>query len=113
MRYPFNIMKPIKTKRELRAELNQQINEFLGHGGSVKEVPRGVSGREDAHGPLVSIFDGQSGEDRTPIPEVVAAIEARRKPQAPAHKSARKLRPRKRVILDDFGQPLRWEWVEE
>ncbi|HTF83882.1 MAG TPA: hypothetical protein VL987_04815 [Cellvibrio sp.] len=106
-------MKPIKTKRQLRDELNQQVSEFLGHGGAVKEVPRGVSGRENAHGPLVSIFDGQGAEDRTPVPEVVAAIEARRKPQVPLHKSQRRPRPRKRVILDDFGQPLRWEWVEE
>ena len=113
VRYLISIMKPIKTKRQLRDELNQQVSEFLDHGGSVKEVPRGLSGREDARGPLVSIFDGQGGEDRTPGPEVVAAIEARRKPHPPLHKSNRKPRPRKRVILDDFGQPLRWEWVEE
>lgn len=106
-------MKPTKTKRQLREELDQQINEFIVHGGSVREVPRGLSGRENAHGPLVSIFDGQGSEDRTPVPEVVAAIEARRKPQPPIHKSNAKPRPRKRVVLDDFGQPLRWEWVEE
>jgi hypothetical protein len=106
-------MKPTKTKRELREELSRQINDYLGHGGAVKEVPRGISGRENANAPLVSIFDGQSAEDRTPVPEVVAAIEARRKPQPPVHKSNRKPRPRKKVILDDFGQPLRWEWVEE
>jgi len=106
-------MKPIKTKREIRQELDQQINEFLNHGGAVKEVPRGLSGRENGNAPLVSIFEGQGTENRTPLPDVVAAIEARRKPQAPIHKSLRKPRPRKKVILDDFGQPLRWEWVEE
>jgi hypothetical protein len=45
------------------------------------------------------------------LPEVVAAIEARKKPPLP--QKPKKLRPRKKVILDDFGQPLRWEWVEE
>lgn len=103
-------MKPTKTRRELHAELQAQINAFLTQGGAVNEVPRGLSGRPHANGPLMSIFEGQSHEDRTPLPEVVAAIEARKKPQL--HKP-HKPRPRKKVILDDFGQPLRWEWVEE
>lgn len=105
------MIKPTKTRRQLHKELEQQVQEFLIHGGQVNEVPRGLSGRPDANGPLISIFDGTSQEDRTPLPEVVAAIEARKKPQLPP--KPKKLRPRKKVILDDFGQPLRWEWVEE
>lgn len=104
-------MKPIKTRRQLHEELEQQTQEFLQQGGKVSEVPRGLSGRLDNSGPLISIFDGTSHEGRTPLPDVVAAIEARKKPQAPL--KPRKPRPRKKVILDDFGQPLRWEWVEE
>ena len=104
-------MKPTKTRRELHAELQQQIDSYLNQGGAVSEVPRGLSGRPNANGPLLSIFDGQSHEDRTPLPEIVAAIEARRKP--PLFNKPRKPKPRKKVILDDFGQPLRWEWVEE
>ena len=105
-------MKPIKTKRQLRDELNQQVKDYLQEGGAVNNVPQGVSGRENSQSPLVSIFDGASSEDRTPVPEVVAAIEARKNPQS-APKHPRKTRPRKKLILDDFGQPLRWEWVEE
>lgn len=104
-------MKPTKTRRELHAELQAQIDAFVEAGGNVAEVPRGLSGRPYAQAPLVALFEGQSHEDRTPIPEVVAAIEARRKPQA-TYKHY-KPRPKKKVILDDFGQPLRWEWVEE
>jgi hypothetical protein len=104
-------MKPTKTRRELHSEMDQQIHDFLNQGGLVNEVPRGLSGRPFAQGSLVSIFDGQGQEDRTPLPEVVAAIEARRKPQAAAKHY--KPRPKKKVVLDDFGQPLRWEWVEE
>jgi len=105
------MIKPTKTRRQLHKELEQQVQDFLHQGGHVNEVPRGLSGRLDANSPLISIFDGNSQEDRTPLPEVVAAIEARKKPQlAPKLK---KPRPRKKVILDDFGQPLRWEWVEE
>ncbi len=105
------MIKPTKTRRQLHQELEAQIQEFLVQGGQVNEVPRGLSGRPDANGPLVSIFDGSSQEDRTPLPEVVAAIEARKKPQL--LQKTKKPRPRKRVILDDFGQPLRWEWVED
>lgn len=103
-------MKPTKTRREMHQELEQQITDYLQSGGQVQEVPRGLSGRADATGPLVNIFDGSSHEDRTPLPEVVAAIEARKKPGSD---KPHKKRPRKRVILDDFGQPLRWEWVED
>lgn len=105
-------MKPTKTKRELRDELQRQINSYLHHGGAVNAVPQGLSGREDTRAPLTSIFTGQGSEERTLLPDVVAAIESRRHPPAP-HKSRYKPRPKKKVILDDFGQPLRWEWVEE
>ncbi len=105
------MIKPTKTRRQMHKELEQQVQEFLHQGGHVNEVPRGLSGRLDANSPLISIFDGSSQEDRTPLPEVVAAIEARKKPQLA--QKAKKSRPRKKVILDDFGQPLRWEWVEE
>lgn len=108
-------MKPVKTKRELRSELDQQLADYLRSGGKVKEVPRGASGRIDPKGPLTPLFTPRSSEDalagRTPLNDVVAALEARRK-GGPA-KPPNKKRPRKRVILDDFGQPLRWEWVED
>jgi hypothetical protein len=105
-------MKPTKTKRELRDELQQQMSAYLNQGGAVNAVPQGLSGREDTRAPLASIFAGQSSEERTLLPGIVAAIEARRKPGI-ISKSTRKPRPKKKVILDDFGQPLRWEWVEE
>ena len=53
---------------------------------------------------------------RTLVPEVVAAIEARRKEQMkrkPAPKRSRLPRPRRKVIYDDFGEPLRRVWIEE
>lgn len=105
------MIKPTKTRRQLHQELEAQIREYLDNGGSVNEVPRGLSGRVDANGPLVALFEGESSEDRTPVPEVVAAIEARKKPASSLR--PKKPRPRKKVILDDFGQPLRWEWVED
>lgn len=104
------MIKPTKTRRQLHQELEEQVRQYLNEGGKVNEVPRGLSGRMDNNGPLVVLFEGNSHEDRTPVPDVVAAIEARKKPLLTKPK---KSRPRKKIILDDFGQPLRWEWVEE
>ena len=106
-----SMIKPTKTRRQLHQELEEQVRQYLDSGGQVNEVPRGMSGRMDANGPLVALFEGNSHEDRTPLPDVVAAIEARKKPASPT--KPKKSKPRKKVILDDFGQPLRWEWEEE
>lgn len=107
-------MKLPKTKRDLRAELDQQMDEYLQAGGKVKEVAQGVSGRDDPKGPLTPLFTPRAGsEERTQVNEVVAAVEARRQGPERKAKTAPKRQPRKRIVLDDFGQPLRWEWVEE
>lgn len=109
-------MKPTKTKRQMRAELDQQLAEYLNAGGAVKEVPQGTSGRIDPRGPLTPLFTPRKDENplagRTPLNHVVKALESRKNP-IPAPKRPKSRRPKKRVILDDFGQPLRWEWVEE
>lgn len=105
------MIKPTKTRRQMHQELEEQVRQYLDNGGHVNEVPRGMSGRMDTNSPLVVLFEGASHEDRTPLPDVVAAIEARKKPSSLL--KPKKPKPRKKVILDDFGQPLRWEWVEE
>jgi hypothetical protein len=86
------------------------VSEFLEQGGQVENIPQGVSGRPLGSGPLFSVFEGDSQENRTLVNDVVAAIEARKKP---SHVKPPLKGPRKRVILDDFGQPIRWEWVED
>lgn len=108
-------MKRPITKAHIRTEIEQQVDDFLNQGGAVLEVERGISGRDNPDGPIRpgigSAFE-QPKTGRTYIPEVVAAIDARRKPAAVKTKSARKS-PRKKMIYDDFGEPLRWQWVEE
>ena len=103
-------MKKIPTKSEIRCELEQQIEEYLAQGGSVESVPRGTSGRDPSTAPPEA-FSTKPKESRTPVPEVVAAIESRKRPTKPAPKPKR--RAKKKLIYDDFGEPLRWEWVEE
>jgi len=91
------------------------MNKFLDRGGCVEEIPRGISGRDANQSmmpPSRSLFI-EPTTPRTPIPEVVAAIEARRasKPK-PATRPKRAQRYRK-TLYDDFGEPLRKVWVDE
>jgi len=107
------LKKPI-SKAHIRTEIEQQIADYVERGGAVSEIERGISGRESAIGPLKpdnSNFQ-QPKVGRTYLPEVVAAIESRRNKKVEKPKPSRR-RPYKKIIYDDFGEPLRWEWVEE
>ena len=111
-------MNKVITKADIRALLEQEMDRFLSRGGHVEKVPRGISGRE-AGAPLVPPARGlfiEPSAERTPVPEVIAAIEARRKqklkrPSPP--KPSRVPKRKRKTIYDDFGEPLRRIWVEE
>lgn len=105
-------MKPIKTKAQQRAELNDEIERFLQHGGEVKAVKQGMSGNESN----INLFSRSSmpfepKTERTPVTEAIQALDARKQkgPLTPP----RKRRPQKKLITDDFGEPVRWVWVED
>jgi hypothetical protein len=107
-----NDLKPPVTKADLRRELDRQIDAYLREGGQVQEIPRGISGREPSDGPLPAapFCGGENKEKRAYLTDVIAAIEARRKP--PAAIKTKPRRPRKKFIYDDFGEPVRWVWEE-
>lgn len=109
------IKKPA-SKEQQRREIDAQIEAFLRAGSEVDEVPRGVSGRDFADGALRT-EPWQSGEkksDRTYLPDVVDTLEKRRRDKT-AHTKAivKNKKPHRRLIYDDFGEPLRWVWVDE
>ena len=110
-------MKKPVSKEDIRDELLQETERFLQRGGSVEEIPRGISGKDPTDPPLFlnrRLFLEPKSQ-RTLVPEVVAAIEARRQKKF-SRKPARKNRiaqPRRKVIYDDFGEPLRRIWVED
>ncbi|WP_317931168.1 hypothetical protein [Halioxenophilus sp. WMMB6] len=104
-------MKRPKTKAEVRAEINQQVSEFLQSGGQVSEHQQGESSRAFALHPFKAQSVDKPSETRTPVPDAIAAIESRRKPAA-KEKAPPRRKPRKVLIKDDFGQPLRWVWEE-
>ena len=101
---------PLPTTADLLAFVDASPSPFH----AVAEVARGISGRDQAQGPVgrFHAFTPRPKEERTYVPEVVAAIEARRR--KPKEKPAGK-RPRfvRKAVYDDFGEPVRWEWVEQ
>jgi hypothetical protein len=109
-------LKKIISKEEIRAHLELEMSKFEQGGGTVTEIPRGLSGRDalDNSIPATRRLFLEPTEKRTLIPEVVAAIESRRKDK-PVHKpkSRTPLKRRRKTIYDDFGEPLRTVWVEE
>ena len=106
-------MKKQVSKKDVRQQLEQEMQEFLNKGGNVDQVPRGISGRESAEGPLKLPFGETSlYKNRTFVNDVVSAIDERKKNKnkTPSEKPKR---PVKKMVYDDFGDPLRWEWVTE
>lgn len=109
-------MKKHTTKRELREQLDQEIQDYLKHGGEVEQVQRGASGLVNGRYIDHTLGFDKPREERTPLTGVLNTIdqrrEARRQPVKAAAKSTTR-RPRKKIIYDDFGEPLRVIWEED
>lgn len=104
-------MKPLKTKAQLRAEIEQQISSYIQHGGAVHDIPSGVSGQLDNENRFGQLVRSEPRQERTPLVDVIKEIEARKsRSKKPAPKAARG--PRRKLITDDFGEPVRWVWEE-
>jgi hypothetical protein len=114
----FTTVKKLPSKAELRAALDNEIQRFLQQGGEVEAVPQGISGKDPLAAPLYltrRLFL-EPRVERTLVPEVVAAIEQRRKAMLkrnPGPKRSRRPQPRRKTLYDDFGEPLRRVWVED
>ena len=93
-------VKKIISKADIRNDMKKQIADFLKNGGEVSEIERGISGRQNPNGPLNSDHSAfqQPKQDRTYVPEVVAAIDARRK-KKPEKPKTRVRKPRKKNHL--------------
>ncbi len=103
------VIKPTKTKAEIRDELDRQISAYLEEGGEVATMAHGVSGRKLGEALPPAPFDKKPETTRTPVQDVVNSIEARKHPPKPTTKYRRRS-ARKILITDDFGDPVRWVW---
>ncbi len=100
------------SKADIRKELERQIQDYVRDGGEIKRVRQGESGVEDGAAFHPPFSDGRPTQTRTPALDVLAAIDARRKQGKQKTKPTHRQKPRKKVIYDDFGEPLREVWVE-
>ncbi len=109
-------MKKFPSKAEQRQQLAREVDEFLQAGGEIREVPRGVSGRESETLPSgwhqTAQAERRPPEPRTDLTDVARALDARRQAMKNPARPARK-RPRKVTVYDDFGEPVREVWRED
>jgi hypothetical protein len=103
------------SKADLRSELEQATQQFLHGGGAVTEIPTGTSAWvPGSRPPPAQPLFTQPREERTPLTEVVVALEERRAAQRARRTPTRtrKVKAKQKVIYDDFGEPLRKVWSD-
>lgn len=89
--------------------MEKEIQEYLGTGGKINQIKQGTSGRESNINLNNSIpFTPSEHPTRTLVNETVKAIDERKQKKKPA--ATEKHRPKKRIIYDDFGEPIREIW---
>lgn len=104
-------MKPIKTKAQIRDEIDRQINEYMNSGGEVARIPNGCSGNATNENLFTNSSEPQPRQERTPLTDVIKALDEKKKrPSTTLTKKHR--RPKKKMITDDFGEPVRWVWED-
>jgi hypothetical protein len=110
---PVKLVNKPPTKAEIRAQLDKAVNDFVNEGGSIQQVAQGISGREASEPIRPQLFDGPK-TTRTYVNDLVASVDARKGGKASAASHSQKSRkPKQKLILDDFGEPVRKVWVEE
>ncbi len=103
-------MKKIRTKSQLRKELDEQVSKYLEDGNSVNKIPKGL-GSDQVDEKKISWNSGNKKEDWTYLNDIVDNLEKRKKQKS--EKNIKKKKPKRKLIYDDFGEPLRWIWVDE
>jgi hypothetical protein len=100
------------TKSEIRASLDDQVNDFLQKGGEIQNYDQGDSSLIDGRYDRNQFVYGLPKQERTPVPDTLNSIDER-KTKTVHSKPERRLRRVKKTIYDDFGEPIREVWVEE
>jgi len=100
----------VKTKKEIRQELDAEINAFLNRGGEIEDVERGASGKALGANLNNNIPLNEGKQPRTLLVDEIKALDERKqsKSKTDTHKTAHT--PKKKIIYDDFGEPLREIW---
>lgn len=103
-------MKAKITKNDIRRQISDDVDQFLGQGGSVSAVDRGSSGLVNGYlNDRKTTFD-QPKQERTPLNDVLNQLDAKKNQNKASAPTKSNSQPKKKVIYDDFGEPLRVVW---
>ncbi|MFW1676970.1 hypothetical protein ACFVYJ_04205 [Pontibacter sp. JAM-7] len=107
------------SKAEIRSRLQSEVEAFLKKGGQIQKVQMGETGLVDGRYPLGRGYIERpktAATERTPVPELLAAIDSRRsKSRKPSSSRGSQTRRsvKQKTLYDDFGEPVRKVWIEE
>ena len=100
----------------MRRHLERQTRSYLKDGGEIRAVPQGVSAVDEAVSAIhTPIFTGKP-QQRTPVNDVIDTLNRRREAQlkrAPKPGRHPKAAPKKEIVYDDFGEPIRVVYRDE
>lgn len=104
-------MRKRTSKKSIRESLNKDVEKYLRHGGEIHTFARGESGIQSTHYTDQQIAF-EKRQERTPVDDVLKAIDERKEANKKSHKPSPKTtsKPKKKIIYDDFGEPLRVIW---
>ena len=102
------------SKKSLRKELRSKTEDFLSNGGEIQRCDPGETGEPFDKPRTKSVFVSPSSvKTRTYLNDVVSRLDSRKKknkqPVAPKKPAPR---PKKKIIYDDFGEPVREIWID-
>ncbi|MFT6386726.1 MAG: hypothetical protein ACJAUP_000094 [Cellvibrionaceae bacterium] len=104
------MIQKLKTKQDARNEMDTEIQEYLKTGGEINQIDQGISGRDNNANLNHTIpFTPSEHPTRTLVNDSVKAIDDRKQKKKLPTTTA-KHRPKKRIIYDDFGEPVREVW---
>src|SRR5699024_5150352 len=103
-------MKVRSSKEQQRQQMRREMERYLAGGGRIQHIPNGASGRDPATSGArrPPSFAAGPPTTRTDLSALAVAIDARKRKAAPT--PGRRPRRRRKLIYDDFGEPLRWVW---
>ena len=102
------------SKNFIRNELRRKTEEFLSRGGEIKQHTAGETGEplDKPRGRAVFV-SGEPRKTRTYINDVVTALDNSKKKPAASKSTKSKKRPKKKIVYDDFGEPIREIWSDD
>lgn len=114
---PFTEVKTVvigPSKKTVREELNRKTKEFLSKGGEIKRCDHGETGQPFDKPRNKSVFVSPSpSKTRTYLNDVISRLDSRKKKnKKPVVSKKNPPVPKKKIIYDDFGEPVREIWID-